>query len=141
MLPAAAARTAMRSQTGLAGEILNIAPAFLLVPASLETTSDKLLNSTGDLSQYINSGVINPFYKKLQLVVKSILDATSTAGWYLAADPNQCDTVEVAFLNGQDKPFLDQREGWTVDGIEFKCRIEFGVKSIDYRGLYHIYGS
>ncbi len=37
-----AARVAMRGQTGLAGEVLNIAPAFLICPAALETTVDKV---------------------------------------------------------------------------------------------------
>ncbi len=52
----------------------------------------------------------------------------------------QVDTVEVCFLNGQEFPFIDTKEGWTVDGTEFKCRIEFGVKSIDYRSLYFNFG-
>jgi len=43
------ARTAMRSQTGLQGAILNIAPRFIIVPAALETTTDTVLNSAGDL--------------------------------------------------------------------------------------------
>ncbi len=35
-----AGRLAMRTQTGLSGAVLNIAPAYLLVPAALETTAD-----------------------------------------------------------------------------------------------------
>ena len=136
-----AARVAMRGQTGLAGEVLNIAPAFLICPAALETTVDKILNSFGDLADNKSSGVINPFYKKLEPVVEALLDASSATGWYLSASPSQVDTVEVCFLNGQEFPFIDTKEGWTVDGTEFKCRIEFGVKSIDYRSLYFNFGA
>ena len=46
------------------------------------------------------------------------------------------DAVEVAFLHGREAPYIEQRQGWTVDGTEFKARIEFGVKAIDWRGLY-----
>ena len=31
---------------------------------------------------------------------------------------------------------IDQQDGWRVGGIEFKVRIDAGVKAIDYRGLY-----
>jgi len=131
-----AGRSAMRLQTGLQGAVLNIAPAFLIVPAALETTADKLLNSAGDLTDYKSSGVVNPFYKKLEPVVEALLDADSTTAWYLAANPAQIDTVEVAFLGGNRGPYLETKDGWTVDGVEYKVRIEFGVKAIDHRGLY-----
>ena len=101
----------------LIGEVLNIAPANLIVPAALETTSDKLLMSTGDLTDYKNFGVINPFYKKLELVVESYLGGLDTAKWYAAADPKTgVDKVEVAFLHDREAPYIEQRQGWTVDG-------------------------
>jgi hypothetical protein len=131
-----AGRLAMRVQTGLAGAILNIAPQFLIVPAALETTADKLLNSLGDLADNKSSGVINPFYKKLEPVVEASLDSTDAATWYLAADPRQIDTVEICFLGGRREPYLESKQGWNVDGVEYKVRIEFGAKAIDWRGLY-----
>ena len=131
-----AARVAMRSQTGLQGALLNVAPIFLIVPAALETTADKLLNSTGDLADNKSSGVVNPFYGKLEPVVEVVLDVTDAATWYMAADPRQIDTVEVALLGGQRGPYLETKDGWSVDGVEYKVRIEFGTKAIDHRGLY-----
>lgn len=136
-----AGRLAMRKQTGLKGATLNISPRFAIVPAALETTLDKLLNSIADLADNKNAGVSNPFHKKLDPVVESYLDKTSATEWYLSADPAECDTVEVAFLDGQDEPYLETREGWRVDGVEFKVRIEFGVKAIDWRGLHKNPGS
>jgi len=135
------ARTAMRTQTGLQGAILNIAPRFIIIPAALETATDTVLNSAGDLDDYKSSAVKNPFFGKLEPVVEAGLDANSTKTWYLASDKNACDTVEVCFLSGSGNgPYLETKEGWTVDGIEYKVRIEFGVKAIDYRGLYSNYG-
>jgi len=136
------ARTAMRSQTGLQGAILNIAPRFIIVPAALETTTDTVLNSAGDLDDNKSSAVKNPFFGKLEPVVEASLDVSSTTAWYLASDKNACDTVEVCFLSGSNNgPYLETKEGWTVDGVEYKVRIEFGVKAIDYRGLYCNYGA
>lgn len=137
-----AARTAMRTQTGLQGAILNIAPRFIIVPAALETTTDTVLNSAGDLDDNKSSAVKNPFFGKLEPVVEACLDAGSATAWYLASDKNACDTVEVCFLSGSNNgPYLETKEGWTVDGVEYKVRIEFGVKAIDYRGLYCNFGA
>jgi hypothetical protein len=131
-----AGRLAMRLQTGLNGAVLNIAPRFLIVPAALETVADQLLNSIADLADNKSAGVTNPFHKKLEPVVESLLDASDNNAWYLAADPSAIDTVELCFLGGNRVPYLETRDGWQVDGVEYKVRIEFGVKALDWRGLY-----
>ena len=46
------------------------------------------------------------------------------------------DTIEVTYLDGVEEPFLDQRDGWTVDGTEMKVRLDAGVKALHWRGLY-----
>lgn len=131
-----AARTAMRRQTGLNGVLLNVSPRFLIVPASLETAGDILLNSAGSTEENKNSGVKNPFHGKLELVVDPILDSDSTTTWYLTADPAQIDTVEVAFLDGEARPYVEDRIRFENDRLEWKVRLEFGTKAIDWRGLY-----
>lgn len=55
--------------------------------------------------------------------------------WFGAADPGMHDTVEMTFLNGNDAPFLDQHEHWTVDGTSFKVRIDAVAKALDFRAL------
>ena len=131
-----AARTAMRRQEGLKGEILNIAPRFLIAPASLETVSDQLLNTMIGLEATEGAGARNPFYQKLDLVVEPALDNATGIPWFIACDPRLCDTIEIAYLHGQRTPYLETRDGWTVDGVEFKARIDYGCKAIDWRGLY-----
>lgn len=131
-----AARLAMRRQTGLQGELLNIRPGFLITPAALETTGDVLLNSLGSLTDAKNEAVKNPFYRKLELVTEPLLDDDDAAAWYVSADPREFDTVEVAYLDGNESPYLETRNGWTVDGVEYKVRIECGAKALDWRGLY-----
>ena len=130
------ARAAMRVQTGLNGVLLNVAPQFLIVPAAQETTGDTILNSAGHTDDSKNERVVNPFYRKLELVVDPVLDQTSTTAWYLAADPSQIDTVEVAFLDGESAPYIEDRIRWRDDALEWKVRLEFGAKAIDWRGLY-----
>jgi len=133
-----AARQAMRTQTGLNGAILNIMPRFIIVPAALETTTEVVLRSAAypDTSAAGAPGVINPFQNRLIPVVEARLDGDSATAWYLAASPDQIDTIEVAFLEGERAPYLEEQEGFEVDGRRYKVRIVFGAKAIDWRGLY-----
>jgi len=129
-------REAMRVQKNLRGkETLNIAPAFLIVPASLETESQKILWSTSDPTSN-NAGVANVFRNSLSLVVEAELDSYSKTGWYLAAAPGDVDTVEVTYLNGNDMPKLESQVGFDFLGIKWRIFIDYGVTVLDYRGLY-----
>lgn len=131
------AREAMKTQSDpddKADGGLNIRPRFLLVPAALEGTAIVLMQS-----QYVPGSAnndVNTVAGMADIIVDGRLDADSTTKWYLLADPNSYDTVEVAYLNGVQTPFLEQREGWTVDGTEFKVRHDAGVKALDHRAMY-----
>lgn len=39
------------------------------------------------------------------------------------------------YLNGVDTPYIDQMEGFSVDGVTTKVRIDAGVAPVDHRGL------
>ena len=56
--------------------------------------------------------------------------------WFLAADPARIDTVEYAYLEGQQGVYTETRMGFEVDGLEIKARHDFASKAIDWRGLY-----
>ncbi len=126
------ARAAMRVQTGLDGRKINITPRYLLVPAALETIAQQFTSQAYAASA---SSSINPFAGALQVLAEPRLDAASTTAWYLAADPSQIDTIEYAYLEGNQGVYLETKDGWEVDGVEFKARLDFGAKAIDHRGL------
>ena len=129
-----AGRTAMRKQKGLNGEhFINVQPRFIVVPAALETVAEQFVstNMTADAA-----GSINPFAGRLQVVSEPRLDAASAAAWYLWADPAMIDTIEYAYLQGEEGPQIETEEGFDVDGLKVKVRHNFGVKALDWRGLY-----
>ncbi len=127
------ARKAMRLQTGLDGTTaIDCSPAFLIVPAALETVAEQFLAT---LSPTVSTDV-NPFSGKLELVVDPRLDASSATAWYLAARPELIDTIEYAYLEGYNGPTIEVREGFEVDGTEFKARLDFGCGVLDHRGLF-----
>ena len=129
-----AARTAMRKQKDGAAT-LNIRPQYLLVPAALEDTARVLMASETDPAS-TNSRVPNPVRGSLEIIVDARLDEASATAWYLTADPNLFDTIEVGYLDGVAAPFLDQQDGWTVDGVEYKVRIDAAAAPLEYRTMY-----
>ena len=53
---------------------------------------------------------------------------------YMFADPSIAPVIEVAFLEGEQQPFMEIQGGWRVDGVEWKVRHDFGVAAVDFRG-------
>jgi hypothetical protein len=130
-----AARAAMALQTGLDKKtVLNIRPAFLIVPAALELKAEQLVAQ--NLVPADSAKVVPQSIRTLSPISEPRLDAASATSWYLAASANQIDTIEYAYLEGQQGAYIETRNGFDVDGVEIKCRLDFGAKAIDWRGLY-----
>jgi hypothetical protein len=130
-----AARAAMARQTGLDRKtILNVRPAYLIVPASLELAAEQLVAQ--NLVPAQTGNVVPSSIRTLTPISEPRLDAASLTAWYLAANPAQIDTIEYAYLEGQQGAYIETRNGFDVDGVEIKCRLDFGAKAIDWRGLY-----
>ena len=128
-------RTAMAKQTGLDKKtVLNVRPTFMLVPTALELTAEQLIAQ--NLVPARSGDVVPASIRSLQPISEPRLDATSTTAWYLVANPAQIDTIEYAYLEGQQGAYIETRNGFDVDGVEIKCRLDFGAKAIDWRGLY-----
>nr|WP_313624883.1 ClpP-like prohead protease/major capsid protein fusion protein [Kosakonia sp.] len=113
---------------------LNIRPAFMLVPVGLETTANQTIKSASVKGADVNAGIINPIQNFAEVIAEARLDDADAEAWYLAAAQGS-DTIEVAYLNGVDTPYIDQQEGFTTDGIATKVRIDAGVAPLDYRGM------
>lgn len=131
-----AARLAIRLQKGIKGAVLNLTPKYVLIPAAYETAADIILRSISLPESGMSSGVANPWTGKLIPISDARLDANSSKAWYMVADPNQIDTVEVAFLDGNEQPTLTEHEEYKTDAIVWKVRHIFGAGIMDYRGFY-----
>ena len=81
--------------------------------------------------------VVPEWVRSLVPVVEPRLDAatSSATAWYLIADPAQIDTVEYCYLEGQQGVYIETKQGFEVDGVEIKARMDFGAAAIDYRGM------
>lgn len=139
-----AGRVKMALQTDLEGATLHLRPATLLVPVSIEdnarqiVTAQELRNTTADSEYLVNT---YSFLRTLQVVADPRLDANSTTQWYLASSPDQIDTVEVAFLEGEEAPVVQEEDEFDSDVRKMKVRHTVGARVIDFRGLYRSTGS
>ena len=133
----ATARAAMRVMKGPNSEELNVTPAYLIVPAALEQTAYQLTSAN-----YVaaTQAAINEFRAggrtAVEPIVEPLLDADSAAKWYLAANSSQIDTVEYCYLDGAEGPVIESEVGFDVDGVSYKCRLDFGAKAVDHRGMH-----
>lgn len=131
-----AARSAMRLQQDLnSNDYLNIMPSVIACPVALEDTMRVLLASETDPASS-NSKKPNAVRNMATLVTDPRLDANSTTAWYVFANPQDVPVVEVAFLDGNQNPYLESEMGFTIDGITWKVRMDYGTDSIDHRGGY-----
>lgn len=132
---------AMRKQKGLNSDVtLNIVPRYLIVPVAYEGTALEIVNSISYNAANNNEGVRNIYGpngpRNLVVIGEPVLDASSSTVWYLSADPSQIDTVELTFLSGEESPVLESEWDFKTDTYYNKIRQTFGVKAIDWRGLY-----
>lgn len=109
----------------------SVALRHLRVPPELETAAQQLTSMIQ--AQQVSN--VNPFQGEFASVMTEprLTDATAFYGF---ADPSMWDTIEVAFMQGEEGPVMENRIGFDRDGIEFKVRLDVGTAPIDFRGLY-----
>lgn len=128
-------RGLMRKQTSVAGKNkLNLAPKFLLCGPDKEQEALQFTSQNYVAAQASN---INVWAGLMTPIVENRISGNK---WYLAADPGIIDTVEYAFLDGEEL-FTEERIGFEVDAYQFKARMVFGAKALDHRGLYYNAGA
>ena len=130
----ASGKAALRKQTAPQGQVLNLIPRYLILPAALEMTGLQLIFPTQLAAAGVTSVVID-WIRNMVPIVEPLLDANSATAWYMACDPSQIDTVEYCYLEGQQGVYTETRYGFDVDGVEIKAREDFAAGAIDFRGL------
>ncbi|MPT48260.1 MAG: Clp protease ClpP [Sphingobium sp.] len=130
-----AVRVAMASQKDISGnEFIENRPYAGLFPLALEG-----LANTVNGSEY-DPDAINKLQKPN--IVKGMLSEVigsprrSGTSYDFFADPAIAPAFEVVFLNGVSEPWAESREGWRVDGTEWKIRHDYGVGGVNYRSAY-----
>lgn len=124
----------LAKQKGLDGvTTLNVQGRFIAVPVALQLTAFQLI--AANLAPAVSANLVPEYLRALTPIAEPRLDASSATAWYLFASPDQIDTIEYAYLEGNEGVYLETRQGYDVDGVEIKARLDFGAKAIDFRGM------
>jgi len=128
--------SSMGIQHGLSADAyLNIQPSVILAPHALRGTIGTMLTSAFDPAS--NKGHVRNIYQgRLTEAYHAALDAASTTGWYLFADPNVLAALEACFLEGFEQPTLEEKETTNSDGREYLVRHVFAAAAIEHRAGY-----
>ena len=128
-----AARADMKKQRGIGGKaVLNVTPAFLIVPAELETSAEQIIASIVDPSK--NNATPNPFANKMRVVADAEL--TDQTAWYLAASQGTFPGIEVTYLRGREQPTVEQQIAFDTLGVRYRIYMDFGINLLDFRGMF-----
>ncbi len=128
-------RVVMAAQTDLAGRILDLRPSVVLVPAGSEGQARVINESEYDVDA-VGAGTppaLRP--NRVRGLFSDVVGSGRLAGtrYYIFADPQLYPCIKVAFLNGQQEPYLEMQPGWRVDGSEWKVRLDVAVGPVDFR--------
>lgn len=137
------ARAAMRKQKDMDGKtVLNLAPAYLLVPSDLEqaayqfTSSNYVPAKAADVNEFRTGG-----RTAVEPIVEPLLDEVSTTAWFFAARSGQIDTVEFAYVDGSEGVRTETFASEDIDGVKVRATLDFAAKVIDWRGLHKATGA
>jgi hypothetical protein len=129
----------MKLQKDLAGKRrLNIRPEFFIGTVAMEGACEQFFNSgTIGGATATDSGranLMNPYGgSRFTRVYDPRLDDDDPLTWYLMGPKGK--TVNVYFLNGNQTPYFEVKQGWEVDGVEYKVRLDCVAKAIDWRAM------
>jgi len=128
-----AMRVKLASQKDVSGnDYLDLLPAVWLGPIGLGGAARVVVNSEYDPDT--NSKLQR--FNIAKNVVSQVVDTARLSGTahYMFADANVAPVMEVAFLDGNETPYLELQNGFEVDGATWKVRLDFGVAGVDFRG-------
>lgn len=124
-------RVAMKRQKDVNKvDFLNITPDIGLFPTELYGTA--LVVNGAEFDHDTDAASTKP--NRVRGIMKKIIDTPRLEGapYYLFSSKHL--PIEVAFLNGQEAPFMASEEAFNFDGIQWKIRHVFGVAAVEWRG-------
>lgn len=114
-------------------DFLDFNPSILVINRAQGNIARRLNNA-----QYsLDASAANQTPNLVNGLFNTIVDSPripTDAQFYMFCDPAIEAVLEVNFLNGQQEPYMESREGWYQDGLEWKVRLDWGVNPVGFRG-------
>jgi len=127
------AAAVMASQKDISGnDFLDLRPAIWVGPIGIRAAALRVNEAEFNDAATKNQRAPNTS----RGLVRDVVGTPRLTGnrYYFFADPAVAPVIEVAFLDGVQEPYLERQDGFDVDGVRYKVRIDYGVAVVDYRG-------
>lgn len=114
---------------------LNLRAKIWLVSMTDWLIARQVINTATDAGQS-NAGVPNPVANLGITVVpeQNIKTSSTDYSHYLFADARLAPVVEVAFLQGNQQPYMEETDQTDTDGRKWLCRLDCGAGAVDSVG-------
>lgn len=128
-------RVLMATQKDSTGRTIRVPLKFVLVPVGQGGIARQVLESQYEIGANKNNTAPNYVRNTFTVLEDPRLDEADPKAWYGIADPAVIDGIVIAYRDGNQNPIVTQKEGWNVDGIEFKVRLDAAPAIADFVGL------
>jgi len=138
---AEAAKTAMFNQVEPdSGERIGLTPMCVCFPSELRALVTNVNNFNPQAVTVENGNSMFNYFKQEDLFQNPFM--TDANDWMFCADPNECEIVELAYLNGQQEPLMlvadNPSAGQMFVGgrIQYKIMHDHNAEVVDFRGVH-----
>ena len=127
-----ARRMAALQRDWSSGRALGLRLTRILTPVALEDALRGFLATTTFVQNGGATSVANIYNNAFRLTAEPRLDDVDPKSFYIVGDQR---TVRMFFLRGRQEPYLETRTGWTVDGNEYKVRIDAAAVPMSWQTM------
>lgn len=131
-----AMQAAMRLQKDKDGNLIQVPMKGLLTPVSLGLQARAVRAAEFAVGEGTGDRDPNTVRNTFEVWDHGRLDEKDAKAWYGLANPAFVDGIVVGYLDGNQSPYLEQEQGFTVDGVAWKVRLDAAPAIADYRGIY-----
>nr|DAR92873.1 MAG TPA: major capsid protein [Caudoviricetes sp.] len=129
--------TMMQLQKDSFGKAVYVRPKYIVVPVGWGFDLQVIFHSAQVVGSDFND--VNPLHgypiEIVETPVLNILAGSNKAPWFMVADPSSAKSIQVDYLNGQEKPIVERDTVATKLGFYWKIYGDFGVNVRDFRGI------
>lgn len=129
--------TMMQLQKDNFDKAMYVRPKYIVVPVGWGFDLQVIFHSAQVVGSDFND--VNPLHgypiEIVETPVLNMLAGSGKAPWFMVADPNSAKSIQVDYLNGQEKPIVERDTVATKLGFYWKIYGDFGVNVRDFRGI------
>jgi len=121
------------AQTGPNSETLGLRMKYIIMPTTLQADYEDLMSP--NYQPTTQATAVTATMRSMIPIYDPYVDIATSTKWYGMADRDQIESFVYGYLAGTNGPVIEQESGFVNDTMNFKFRLVFGARCLDWRGL------